>query len=127
MILRKPGECRIGKHQRAVENLVRMNDGRHEALDVAAVKNRLVLLSRMLMRVHGKNIRDARQLFRALIGGDRWQLEDVLFTGSDASCCCGNVSRRFQAGPFHRQAIVVFVGSGLGVRHQDDIVGVAKR
>ena len=67
MILREPGERRVGKHQRAVEDFVRMNDGRHEALDVAAVEDGFFLLGRMLLRMDRKNISDARQIFRPLI------------------------------------------------------------
>src|SRR5262245_11530329 len=43
MVLREVGEGGIRKHERPIENLIRVNDRRQESLNIAAVKNRLLL------------------------------------------------------------------------------------
>ena len=101
-----------------------MNDGRHEALDVAAVEDGFFLLGRMLVRVHRKDVGDARQIFRPLIHRDGRQLEGLRFMRSDVLRCRCEIRRGFQPGFLHRQAIIVFVGAWLRIRQQDDIVGV---
>ena len=126
MVLREPGKCRIGKHQRAVEDLVGMNDGRHEALNVAAVEDGFFLLGRMLVRMHRKDVGDARQILRPLIDRDRRQLEDLCFIRRDVFRRCREVRRGFQPGFFHRQTIIVFVGACFWIGQQDDIVGVGE-
>jgi hypothetical protein len=125
MILRKPGKCRIGKHQRAVEDLVGMNDGRHEALDVAAVKDGFFLLGRVLVRMHRKDVSDARQIFRSLIERHRRQLKGLRFLRSDVFCRRRKIRRGFQAGLLNGQPIIVLVGARLRVGQQDDVVRVA--
>ena len=104
-----------------------MNDGRHEALNVAAVEDGFFLLGRMLVRVHRKDVGDARQIFRPLIHRDRRQLEGLCFMRSDVFRCRCEIRRGFQSGFLHRQAIIVFVGARLRIRQQDDIVGVGDR
>src|SRR5262245_66575865 len=71
MVLREVGEGGIRKHERPIENLIRVNDRRQESLNIAAVKNRLLLVRRMLLRVDRKNVADARQLLRSAVEGGR--------------------------------------------------------
>ena len=56
MVLGEIGEGGIRKHQRAVEDFIGVDDRRQESLNVAAVKNRLLLMRRMLLRVDREDI-----------------------------------------------------------------------
>jgi len=56
MVLGEIGERGIREHQRPVEDFVRMDDRRQESLNVAAVKNRLLLMRRMLLGVDREDI-----------------------------------------------------------------------
>ena len=61
-----------------------MDDGRHEALNIAAVEDRFFLLRRVLVRVHRKNIGDARQILRPLIRRHRRQFVGLRFMRCDS-------------------------------------------
>src|SRR5262245_26813449 len=71
MVLGDVGEGGIRKHERHIEDLIRVNDRRQESLTIAAVKNRLLLVRRMLLRVDRENVADARQLLRSAVEGGR--------------------------------------------------------
>src|SRR5215510_2786875 len=72
MVLGEIGEGGIRKHERAIEDFIRVNDRRQESLNVAAVKNRLLLVRRMLLRVDREDVADARQFLRSAVEGGRW-------------------------------------------------------
>ena len=67
MVLGEIGKGGIRKHQRPIEDFVRVDYRRQESLNVAAVKNRLLLVRRMLLRVDGEDVADARQIFWPVI------------------------------------------------------------
>jgi hypothetical protein len=111
MILRKPGKRRVRKHQRAVENFIGMDDGRHEALNVTAVEDGFFLLRRMLVRVHRKDVGDSRQIVWPLIKRRGQQFVDLSFVRRDDLRRLRQINGGFQPRFFNGQAIFVFVGA----------------
>src|SRR6266566_2098902 len=87
MVLGEIGEGGIRKHQRPIEDFIRVDYRRQESLNVAAVKNRLLLVRRMLLRVDGEDVADARQILRSLVESDGRQLVDLRFIGNHFLCC----------------------------------------
>ncbi len=81
----------------------------------------------MLVRVHRKNVSDARQILRPLVQCDRRQFEYLSFIGRKIFRRRGEIRCGFQAGFLHRQAVFIFVGIFLRIRQQDDIVRVGDR
>ncbi len=101
-----------------------MDDGRHEALNVAAVKDGLFLLGRMLMRVHRKHIGNARQIFRPLVERDRRQIENSNLVGLEIFCRPRQIHGGLQSGLFHRQTVLVFVGVLFREGQEHDVVRI---
>src|SRR5262245_26622011 len=71
MVLGEVGEGGIRKHERPIEDFIRVNDRRQESLNVAAVKNRLLLVRWMLLRMDRENVADARQFLGSAVKGGR--------------------------------------------------------
>jgi hypothetical protein len=123
MVLGEIGKGGIRKHERPIEDFVRVDYGRQESLNVAAVKNRLLLVRRMLLRVDGEDVADARQILRSLVESGGRQLVDLRFIGNHFLCCGCQVHRRSQAGFLHCQAVLIHIGALRGVGDKHDVMG----
>ena len=126
MVLGEIGEGGIRKHERPVEDFIRMNDRRQESLNVAAVKNRLLLMRRMLLRVDREDIADARQIFWPVVESGWRQLVDLRFVGNHFLCRGSQVYRRSQPRFLYCQAVLIHVGAFCRVGDEHDVVGRAE-
>ena len=103
-----------------------MNNRRQESLNVAAVKDRLLLMRRMLLRVDRKDIADARQIFWPVVESGWRQLVDLRFVGNHFLCSGCQVYRRSQPRFLYCEAVLVRVGAFRWVGDQHNVVGRAE-